>query len=66
MATSLPQLVDMLVVGDVVCPICSTKLVSTTVGGKLIAEHPEFKWLTCKNNGITVEIQPVRAVITET
>ena len=57
------QIYPMLVVGDVICPICGTKLFSTVVGGKLYAEHPEYSWLVCANSGLTVQIPPVNAIL---
>lgn len=57
------QVYPMLVVGEVICPICNTKMATIVAQGKMLAEHPKFSWLTCQNSGLTVEIPPVLATL---
>lgn len=57
------QVYPMLVVGEIICPICNTKMVNSVAGGRLYAEHPKYSWLNCQNNGLTVQIPPVLATL---
>jgi len=59
----MAQVYPMLVVGDVICPICGNQMFTQVVSGKLLAEHPKYSWLVCANTGLTVQIPNVLATL---